>query len=657
MATPYVPEDFRRLIIQEDDSLCTALKNLTQLSVMWWQMIRFKYRPDGNGFTEEYIAMLEAALAECPDPAVEFDGITPNPQDFKNVLVSSTSIFCEKFVRLSSGLSQLIYNYIAFEYNSTGTGFTEEYMALLCGVDCGDEEVIDVNSILNYHDFIKWDVVQGEVDIIGIAPYDPVEGASGMYLDLHGTSGRPRSNGEAANADVRFGAIRTKALIPITAGKEYTIKYKLAGQNITESFAPGTVLVRLLKEDLTQYESVTASHTPAAWNSGFVEQTVSFTAGSTAGCYLQLESTDALAGPSHPSNNNVGPKIDDVLVTNVTDDMVIFTDDFEFEVEGANPYEFETPDPDDSKAAIPVATLEVCAKFAKIVIDFPQNVYDVISYEFNPAGSGFNPPYKFLICNPVVEEEDEENNGLLNGLQAYYKFDEGSGDALDSSGFGRDLTENGTVANLSPGMLETARYHDSSDDTDYLSVASADWNTFGAGDFTISLWAKLQESDGETQDQVLVAKCDSIDGASWVVELDKGLSYDYSYALWLSVSEDGGFGSLLTPVVSLPLTEPLDSDKWYFICVRRSGNTVTLFYYPENDPDAMRTATGTFAGTLYDNSTVPLTVGTLLASGSPDPNFDVEGGIDEMGIWKRALTDVQIGLLKDKLPLASFTYA
>jgi hypothetical protein len=204
---------------------------------MWWKMVRFKYKPDGTGFTADYLEMIQAALADCPDEDVDLEGETPNPQDFKNFLVSPSSIFCEKFVKFAIGLSNKLYELVAFEYDSVGEDFSDDFKALLCGVDCGEPpEDIDIMTLLNYRNFLRWDVVSGEVDLIGMAPWDPVPTAVGMYVDLAGTDYRPKVNETVWN-----GGIRTKAAyaFPIVAGKSYRITYKLAGHHIAQRIAAG----------------------------------------------------------------------------------------------------------------------------------------------------------------------------------------------------------------------------------------------------------------------------------------------------------------------------------------------------------------------------------------------------------------------------------
>jgi hypothetical protein len=546
MPAPYTPRNFEALIIQEDDSLCDAIKKLQQISTMWWILQRYKYSPGGAGFTDEYAALIEAALEACPDDAVTFDGVVPNPQDFKNFLLSPTSIFCEKFVKLATGLSQKIYEWVAFEWNADGTDFSDEFKALLCGIDCGEPEIVDPNYILNYTRFIKWDVVSGAVDLIGLEPYHPVASGTGLYVDMHGTQ-----NDE--HPQVQLSVMRTKNpayAFEVEAGKSYRITYKLAGNNIASFVVPGTTRVRLLKaSDNSLYEAVDATHAASTWNMAFTTKTVNFTAGSTETVVLQIESTATTYIEGVNGTMNVGPKIDDVLVQNLTDATTLFSDDFEEEMDNSGVVTCPTPDPNDSKAAVALASMGVCEKLSKIVLAFPQNVYDVAAWEFNTAGSGFSACLKAWICNPTSELVEE--NGLLTNLLAFWAHDEASGSVLDSHTGGHDLTEEGGTLAAASGKLSGARVYGSGE---IAIAADASWNDFSATDFSFAGFFKLA----------------TIAVGQYIL-ISKG-QVDSSGGLYLYASSDGTdvsvkFHTGSQSEVSIP---SFAVDTWYFFAVRRN---------------------------------------------------------------------------------------
>lgn len=442
------------MIVEEDDTICTALNNLTQLSVMMWRMIKYKYATAADDFTEgdgTYAEEISQVL--CPDPPVEFDGEGIRPSDFKNTLLGPTSSFCEKFIKLAVQLSNLIYNWVAFEYTEDGE-LTEEYKALVCGVDCEGEviEDIDLSYFLNYTGFEKWDVVTNSVDLVGRDPYDPWPG-NGMYVDLAGTL-------DSTHPDPSPGAMRIKTGVSIVSGKSYRMAIDVAGYKFTESVA--TVRLRILQSDGTTAildESITRDYLDP-----FSTETFDFTAAVTDTCKIQVEMVGA--------NNNVGPKIDNVVLSNLTDGETLFEDDFEQESpeEVAGGATVATPDPADFKAAIPISSLELCEKLYKLLVEFPQLVYEAVVFEYNPSGVGFTNDYSILICRHKETTEDSslpapegvsasdgqfENEVLVtwspvtpeSGSISFYRIYRASGDVTDESAATFLDSVTGTVTN------------------------------------------------------------------------------------------------------------------------------------------------------------------------------------------------------------------
>lgn len=234
-------------------------------------------------------------------------------------------------------------------------------------------------------------------------------------------------------------------------------------------------------------------------------------------------------------------------------------------------------------------------------------------------------------------------NNLLTGLQAHWKFDETSGAPQDSSGNARHLTHYGTLE-TSDGRILTSRNHDSAENDDYFGRASAAWNTFGTNNFTVAYWFNVNASfvSGTPLDQFQVAKTDIISGGvSWAIGVDRG-AYPSDYALVFYYSPDGTFAAF-QELLNVEFSQTLvANDVWWFVALTRSGSTFTLYLAKETDGTVTLTDTATYSGTLYDNSTVQLTVGGYLAGGTPDTTQDAEGAIDELGIWNVALSACQI---------------
>jgi hypothetical protein len=63
MGAPYKPSEFRTLIVDESDTVCTALRKFLKFSVFLYKFFKWKYKANGD-FTDEYKAML--CSINCP---------------------------------------------------------------------------------------------------------------------------------------------------------------------------------------------------------------------------------------------------------------------------------------------------------------------------------------------------------------------------------------------------------------------------------------------------------------------------------------------------------------------------------------------------------------------------------------------------------------
>src|SRR5947199_1201589 len=195
-------------------------------------------------------------------------------------------------------------------------------------------------------------------------------------------------------------------------------------------------------------------------------------------------------------------------------------------------------------------------------------------------------------------------------LVAYWKFDEGSGaTALDSSG-------NGNTGNLMNGPLWTAGrvgnalYFDGIDD----NVTIPDSTSLDlSGSFTLSAW---------------------VNPASTLTDFRSILVKNYTYYLYAGVSGYcgdgsplGGFEGSSSKTVCQP--SPLPINAWTYLALSYNGSTLTLYR------DGIPVATSNAAGALS------ATTGTLQIGASQEGEY-FKGLIDEVRIYKRALTDTEI---------------
>lgn len=214
-----------------------------------------------------------------------------------------------------------------------------------CEPEGGDTES---RPQLNFTGFTKWDVVSGEMDLIGEGSdgyerYNFLPG-NGLYVD------------SAGSGPVFVGHIRTKTAISFLEAVPYQLKIKVAG-NQREDFSEslrvniGELSGTLLNETIT----------PSSYTQGFTEYTFNFTPTAFNAGTEKIEIRKASGSATHPS---YGPLFDNVRL--YENGVEIFSDNFDNEnlqyIEprcGAgygnhcyaygcleNPIEAQVPDPD-----------------------------------------------------------------------------------------------------------------------------------------------------------------------------------------------------------------------------------------------------------------------------------------------------------------------
>ena len=197
-------------------------------------------------------------------------------------------------------------------------------------------------------------------------------------------------------------------------------------------------------------------------------------------------------------------------------------------------------------------------------------------------------------------------NQLTNQLVAYWKLDETSGTRFDSYG-SLDLTESGGTG-FDSGKIANAATFSNNYLFNYMN------NDFTNG-FSISLWFKLNDlpigvyghiaGENDFYNQSLYR---------YTVQLENG------YIRFASAYNNT---SLIGPNVSI--------NQWYHIVVSVSNGSMQ-FYVNGSLVDSE--AVG---GVGNHIPTVPFTLGSLI-----DNNEQIDGIIDEVGIWSRPLTQQEI---------------
>jgi Concanavalin A-like lectin/glucanases superfamily len=224
---------------------------------------------------------------------------------------------------------------------------------------------------------------------------------------------------------------------------------------------------------------------------------------------------------------------------------------------------------------------------------------------------------------------------LTTGMYAYYKLDEASGDAVDASGNGRDLGQNGIIGS-STGKINGARVWIGGFSGPYLGLFgnTTDFQP-GANHFFVSCWVKSAVTT-YSYDAGIAGKY-VVPNQSWLLYLrsDSHLSLDIN-----------GNG---TPAVRVEGATLIDTN-WHFIVAGWDGVNAKI------SVDGGAYATTPFPGPVFGNGTGVFQIGAEAASNTWN------GLIDEMAIWigKNDMTDTEVALLYNEgagLPFESFSAA
>lgn len=202
----------------------------------------------------------------------------------------------------------------------------------------------------------------------------------------------------------------------------------------------------------------------------------------------------------------------------------------------------------------------------------------------------------------------------------------GDGTAADSAGGNHGTLVNG--ATYGPGKIGQAFSFDGVDD--FVQAPDSDLWAFGDDDFTINLWANFDVIESSTIGHPQVVFIGNDEGS--------GSQNKWTFAfggetLHFHVNTPSG-GEFIAAGHFTPSV-----DRWYHLAVTRSGSVYTT--YVDGAPVASETNTRT-----VPNATAPLTIGQ---SESPPEDLFMDGRLDEVQIYNRALTPAEIAELADPL--------
>lgn len=202
---------------------------------------------------------------------------------------------------------------------------------------------------------------------------------------------------------------------------------------------------------------------------------------------------------------------------------------------------------------------------------------------------------------------------LTDDLVSFWSLEEESGTRLDDTDTGNDLTDNNTVS-FTTGKIGNAADFELSE-TDYLShLDNASLSI--TGDISASFWVKLEAGVPTNSNYYFIAK------------------WSDSYRIF--IEDEGGTENIVFGNISGGCNlqdksgTTLTAGTTYHVAFRVLSGAYTLYI------DNVSTATGTVCSSQNDNTSVF----TLSGSGQ-----HLDGWMDQVGLWDRALTTDEIGEL------------
>jgi hypothetical protein len=204
---------------------------------------------------------------------------------------------------------------------------------------------------------------------------------------------------------------------------------------------------------------------------------------------------------------------------------------------------------------------------------------------------------------------------LVTDLEGYWRF---GGDGGDASGNSRDVSLEGGVG-FGDGLFDQAL--DLPNDVTKYAVRPMNDTAydFGSGDFTIQLWVNYYSMGAE---QVAIEKWSGSGGPGWTLT-----------KLGSNVLRFHLDSSLVIDSYSVPNTPGV----WHYWTMRRSGGSLEMRF--DNELVASREIGGYSAVP----STNPLLIGRRNAADGR--GFQMNGRMDEVAIWRRALSDDEFAYL------------
>lgn len=224
---------------------------------------------------------------------------------------------------------------------------------------------------------------------------------------------------------------------------------------------------------------------------------------------------------------------------------------------------------------------------------------------------------------------------LLDGLEGYWEMDDASGNLTDRVN-GNDAEPQSVAGGYEdPGKVGNAFFFNFGGGNDYFSIPNTADLLFGDESFSISAWAYLTD-EGLGSASII---------NMWAGTTERSYVLLYSKtpnAFTFGVSPDGT-NTNTTALQSSVAPVTLGDDEWYHVVAIHDADDDKLILYVTHDddgtlgtPDETAHSTG-----CWDGNTIDIEISRLSTAG---PGY-WKGAIDEIGIWRKALSAAEVNEL------------
>lgn len=215
---------------------------------------------------------------------------------------------------------------------------------------------------------------------------------------------------------------------------------------------------------------------------------------------------------------------------------------------------------------------------------------------------------------------------LTDGLVAYWKFNESSGDATDSTGNDNTLTNNNSAVYV-PGKISNAIDLEASS-SQFMSISNGDQTGLDLStDFSFNFWVNPESTQGTSGFRGIISKW-SLDQLAY-----NCMTYNDGGTLKLYLDWKGPGESTET---LFECTPGFSNSNWSMVTVVADISVPSVEFYIDGSPV---TSTGLQTdATSINNTAAPFNIGFS----TNDAGSYWDGIIDEVGVWTRMLNSGEV---------------